>query len=90
MQSAPIKVCCSGGGIFFFWQLGALRWLQRAGCLDDTAQFLGYSAGALSATLAACDVPMHRAVDAAYALTLKHNIWQRPLGLLGVWGGYVV
>lgn len=87
-DAAPVKVCCSGGGIFFFWQLGALRWLQRAGRLHD-AHFVGYSAGALTATMAACDVSLQRAVDAAYALTIKYHIWERPMGLVGVWGGCV-
>lgn len=86
-DKAPIRVCCSGGGIFFFWQLGTLQWLQRAGRLDH-AHFVGYSAGALSATMAVCGVDLQTAVDAAYETACRARVWDKPLGLLGVWKRY--
>lgn len=88
-DKAPIRVCCSGGGIFFFWQLGTLRWLQQAGRLDH-AHFVGYSAGALSATMAVCGVDLQTAIDAAYETACRACVWDKPLGLLGVWKRYVI
>jgi hypothetical protein len=49
----------------------------------------GASAGGLAVTLAACGVPAHAALDAAADLADAHGVFDRPLGLAGVWGGLV-
>jgi hypothetical protein len=46
----------------------------------------GASGGALCAALARCGVPAEAITESAYALSLAHRIWERPLGLVGVWG----
>lgn len=49
----------------------------------------GASAGGLAVTLAACGVPAAAALDAAADLADAHGVFDRPLGLAGVWGGIV-
>ncbi|KIZ07564.1 hypothetical protein MNEG_0379 [Monoraphidium neglectum] len=46
----------------------------------------GASGGALCAVLARCGVDPEVVTESAYQLSLDHNIWERPLGLVGVWG----
>lgn len=46
-------------------------------------------AGALVSTLAACGVTPDAALAAAHQLALEYQIFERPLGLAGVWGGLV-
>lgn len=50
---------------------------------------VGSSAGALLSVLAACNVKPQAALDLAHDLCIRHNVFQRPLGLIGVWGGIV-
>ncbi len=47
---------------------------------------VGASGGGLVSVLAACGVRADRVLEHAYALSLKFNIWDRPMGLVGVWG----
>lgn len=50
---------------------------------------VGASAGALIVTLAMCQVDPDKAIQAAYKLAEQHDIWNRKLGLAGIWGGLV-
>ncbi|TFJ83152.1 hypothetical protein NSK_005541 [Nannochloropsis salina CCMP1776] len=77
-----------GGGIFFYWQAGAVHYLQHHFDLGQ-ATLVGASAGALTAVLAGCAVSMPAAAERALALSMSISLWQRPLGLAGVWGGLV-
>ena len=43
----------------------------------------------MTATLAACDVDLDRALELALDLCERREIFERPLGLMGVWGGVV-
>lgn len=47
---------------------------------------VGASGGGLAAVLAACEVAPEDVLESAYALSLEHGIWDRPLGLVGTWG----
>lgn len=49
----------------------------------------GASGGSLAAVLAACGVPADRVLRRAYELSVEYGVWERPLGLTGVWGGLV-
>ena len=49
----------------------------------------GASGGGFAAILAACNVDPMEVMDSAYQLSVEHNIWERPLGLMGVWGGII-
>jgi hypothetical protein len=50
---------------------------------------VGASGGGLAAVLATCDVHPEEVMESAYRLSKQHNIWERPLGLMGTWG-YVI
>ena len=41
------------------------------------------------AALSACNVDPQRQVDGAYQLAIDNDIWNRKLGLLGIWGGLI-
>jgi hypothetical protein len=63
-----------------------------AGCAVDADQVLEVRAPCLSARVvpAAGSSPLVWPVaQSAYELSLAHDIWDRPLGLLGVWGGII-
>jgi hypothetical protein len=50
---------------------------------------VGASGGGLAAMLATCEVDPEEVMESAYRLSKQHNIWERPLGLMGTWG-YVI
>lgn len=84
-------LACPGGGLFFWWQAGFVQGLrdQQYDLAARNLHLTGASAGALTATLAACDVDMDRALDLALELCDRREIFERPLGLMGVWGDIV-
>jgi predicted acylesterase/phospholipase RssA len=49
----------------------------------------GASSGSLVAVLSACGVDPQLMVDGAYQLAVDNDIWNRKLGLLGIWGGLI-
>jgi hypothetical protein len=78
-----------GGGIYFWWQAGAVKALQE--CCDlDKCDFAGASAGSLSAVFAACGVNMNDAYALALRLAQEHGVWERREGLAGIWGKMIV
>eukprot|EP00192_Tetraselmis_astigmatica_P011642 CAMPEP_0117652240 /NCGR_PEP_ID=MMETSP0804-20121206/2521_1 /TAXON_ID=1074897 /ORGANISM="Tetraselmis astigmatica, Strain CCMP880" /LENGTH=361 /DNA_ID=CAMNT_0005458273 /DNA_START=92 /DNA_END=1177 /DNA_ORIENTATION=+ len=79
----------AGGGIYFFWQLGVAKYLGQRFDLSRTPMS-GTSCGALCATLAACGVDPERALQTAYQLSLEADLWDRPLGLAGIWGRLIL
>ncbi|MEW5309055.1 MAG: hypothetical protein WDW38_000967 [Sanguina aurantia] len=78
----------AGAGIFFFWQLGAMKFLSERFDLTQVPM-AGASGGALVSVLAACGVPADRVLQRAYDLSMKYKIWERPMGLMGVWGSLI-
>lgn len=78
----------AGSGLYFFWQLGAMKYLAEHMDLSKVPMS-GASGGGLVAVLAACGVPADLVFKRAYELSLQYNIWERPLGLTGVWGSLV-
>ena len=78
-----------GGGLFFWWQAGAITGLARRMDLSQ-APLVGASAGALAATLSACDVDMQVAFDSALRRTIEVGAFEKgPWGLYGIWGPIV-
>ena len=51
--------------------------------------FVAASASGLLATLTACGVEPRRAIESAHQLSDEARIWDRTLGVLGIWGGLV-
>lgn len=79
-----------GCGIFFWWQAGALEGLSKR--LDLSAmRFSGASGGALTATLAACNVTdSEKSLDVALRLCYEAGVFERgTFGLRGIWGAMV-
>jgi predicted acylesterase/phospholipase RssA len=84
---APPHVVFPGGGIFFYWQAGAVTYLRENGYdLGGGVSFSGASAGALTATLTATGVDFERATDLALHLAAEAGVWDRTGGLQGIWG----
>lgn len=78
----------AGGGRFFFWYLGVLKYLLEYYDLPRCTM-IGASAGGLVIVLAASNVNLDRAVREAYRLSVENDIWSRPAGLAGIWGKLV-
>ena len=78
-----------GGGIFFWWMAGAMKELCHNGpnSLTEHYALRGASAGALAAVLGACRVEIDTALNHAHKLAVENGVFERPLGLVGVWGG---
>ena len=75
----------AGGGVFFFWEVGVLKYLSERYRLQGM-NLIGVSAGALAAVLVACQVDFDRSVRRAYDICVEQDIFNRPGGLQGVWG----
>jgi len=81
-------VSFGGAGIFFWWELGCVLWLLEH--IDvDTCPFFGASGGALAATFTACKVDPFEAFRVANRLADEHRIFDRPLGVAGIWGNLI-
>jgi len=50
---------------------------------------VGASAGALAATLCACEVDFEEATQLAYRLAEENNAYTRPMSLAGIWGSII-
>lgn len=90
VQEAKNKLTISwaGAGVFFFWQLGAIKYLSERYDLSRV-QMAGASGGALAAVLGACGVDAERALQLAYQMALDNNVFDNPIGLLGSWGKFI-
>jgi hypothetical protein len=84
----PLRLGWAGSGLFFWWQLGAVAYLRDRYDLSKVKQ-VGASGGALAAALGACDACPDRTMDVALELSERYGVWDRPLGLMGVWGRIV-
>ena len=82
----------TGGGIYFWWQVGVCRYLaeqRRIGETTAKVQVEGASAGALSATLLITNSSFDKAADIAIALAHRDKVFEKRLGLYGIWGNMV-
>ena len=73
----------SGGGMFFFWQLGAGMALKEHFNLEEF-EWSGASAGALTALILASGADPRKAVRSACDAAKRNNLYARPLGCVGV------
>lgn len=78
----------AGGGRFFFWYLGVLKYMMAYYDLSRCT-LVGASAGGLACVLAACGVDLDRAVREAFRLSVDNAVFERPAGLAGIWGRIV-
>lgn len=84
-QSRP-HLIFPGGGIYFYWQAGAVTYLREQGYDLAATTMTGASAGALTATLTATDVDFYKATELALSLAADAGVWDRRRGLQGIWG----
>ena len=87
-DSSP-HIIFPGGGIFFYWQAGAVAYLLENKYNLDNVRLTGASAGALTATLTTNDVDFEEATELALKLAKEAHVWDRPLGLQGIWGDMI-
>ena len=87
-EKPKLRISWAGSGIYFFWQLGAMQYLMNKFHLGKVPM-VGASGGGFAAMLSVCEVHPEQVLDTAYNLAMQHNIWERPLGLMGTWGGLV-
>ena len=85
-DGAPVHLAYQGGGIFFYWQAGVITYMREQGYDLSKTSATGASAGALAATLTACDVDFYKATDLALEMAKEAGVWDRSGGLQGVWG----
>lgn len=83
---SPPHLVFPGGGIFFYWQAGAVTYLREQGYNLTAVTAAGASAGALTATLAATGVDFYRATELALNMADQAGVWDRSGGLQGIWG----
>lgn len=81
----PLILNFPGGGKFFYWQSGVATYLNRHFDLSQI-KLVGASAGSLTAVLMACEVDAHHAATVAVQMLKRHGVYERPMGLVGVWG----
>ena len=82
------QISWSGAGIFFFWQLGAMKYLAERYDLSKVPM-AGASGGALAAVLAVCKVDAAAALQKAHIMSMEHRIYQKPMSFFGAWGGFI-
>mmetsp|Transcript_40487 Transcript_40487/g.86387 ORF Transcript_40487/g.86387 Transcript_40487/m.86387 type:complete len:343 (+) Transcript_40487:111-1139(+) len=80
-----IEILFPGGGMFFWWQLGAAAALEELYDLS-CVRASGASAGALIAVLLHCRVDPLRAHNLAFGLAERNDVFRKPIGLCGKWG----
>lgn len=87
----PKTIIFPGGGIFFYWQAGVITHLREQSYALDNQQIrlTGASAGAICATLTALDISFEDATRLALAKAREAGVWDRPLGLYGIWGNLI-
>lgn len=83
-QSRPL-LAFSGGGIFFFWQLGAVEALREVFDLR-CFELCGASAGAFAALFAATGVTPETALETSNRLAAEMQVHRQTCGLVGIWG----
>ncbi|PNH03077.1 hypothetical protein TSOC_010891, partial [Tetrabaena socialis] len=84
----PLHLVWPGFGTCFFWQAGIMSRLSERYRMS-AVPMVGSSGGGLVAVLGACDVGAADAVRLAFRLCREAGVYERPLGLLGVWRGLV-
>ena len=85
MKALPkTQIVFPGGGIYFYWQIGAASYLRDSQQYDlSEVMFTGASAGALAATLTITNVDFNQTTELALQLAEDAGVWDRPLGLQG-------
>ena len=79
----------NGGGIYYWWQAGACKYLNEAGFQSMDIKVSGESAGSLSASNLVCDCDFDYAAELAISLCEREDLFNAPTGLAFKWGPIV-
>ena len=84
---AKPKACYfTGAGVYFFWQIGAAKYMQET-CSLKGMDIVGASAGSLTGLLLLSGVDFDKATNVALTQTLESGVYTKPSGLAGELGG---
>mmetsp|Transcript_15297 Transcript_15297/g.20961 ORF Transcript_15297/g.20961 Transcript_15297/m.20961 type:complete len:315 (-) Transcript_15297:1840-2784(-) len=92
IKSENVKPSCvyfSGAGIYFWWQMGAAKYMKE-NCspeLFTSTPILGASAGSITASLLLTNADLESIPDCAIKIAEEWKLYTRKTGLAGVWGG---
>ena len=77
-----------GGGIFYWYQAGACKYLQEAGFSSSSSELsiMGTSAGSLSATMLLVNSNFDDAAEFAISQCVREKLFEKPTGLAFRWG----
>ena len=79
-----------GGGIFYWYQAGACKYMQEAGFSSEAElSILGTSAGSLSATMLLVQSDFDAAAELAISQCERENLFEKPTGLAFRWGSII-
>jgi len=82
----PRAIYFTGGGNFYYWQVGAALYLREHFKLSDDLTVVGASAGAITATLLKLDADFNRAISLALDMAQSTRLYERKTELALVWG----
>jgi len=85
VPTKPKVLYFTGAGVFFFWQLGACKYIKET-CAYRTIPILGASAGSLTGSLLLSDVDLDEAVKIALTQGKSSGVYDSPTGLAGELG----
>jgi len=89
LQTREKVLVLPGGGLFFWWQLGAMSRIRQEPAFKDV-KVVGTSAGALAALCGRGGVEFDEALKLAIKLADDGGVWTRGrLGLAGIWGDMI-
>ena len=81
----PKSIYFTGAGVFFFWQVGAAKYLQQT-CDLRNMEVVGASAGSLTGLLLLAGVDFDQATEVALTQTLESGVYSKGRGLAGELG----
>ncbi|GIL87560.1 hypothetical protein Vretimale_14753 [Volvox reticuliferus] len=87
-KTAALHIVWPGFGTCFFWQAGIMSRLSEEFRMAHVPT-IASSGGGLVAVLGACEVPPAEAVRLAFRLCREAGVYDRPMGLLGIWRNLV-
>jgi len=84
---AKPKACYfTGAGVFFFWQVGAAKYMKETCVLGDIP-VVGASAGSLTGLLLLSGVDFDKATEIALTQSVESGVYNKNTGLAGELGG---
>ena len=86
VDTKPMNLYFTGAGIYFWWQIGAAKYIRENCDLTDV-MIQGASAGSITATMLLSGCDFEETLNIALELADKHDIYRSKSGLKLVLGG---